>query len=145
LTFPSAVDLTVTGFPAGATATLTPSTVPAGAGPTPVALTILLPGHSAGLSHRDLLALKLSPLMAGMLLLPFAGSIRRAVGRQKNTLRLLLLLSASVFSLAALLGLTACGARDSGFFGQQQRTYTLTVTATSDGLSHSTTLTLTVQ
>jgi hypothetical protein len=45
----------------------------------------------------------------------------------------------------AALGLTSCGGGGNGFFGQQVQTYTVTVTGTSGGLSHSFTVTLTVQ
>ena len=41
-------------------------------------------------------------------------------------------------------GLTGCSATG-GFFGQPEKTYTATVTATSGTLSHSTTVTLTVE
>jgi hypothetical protein len=47
-------------------------------------------------------------------------------------------------SLGALIGMTGCGA-SSGFFGQTPQNYTITVTATSGTLSHSTTVTLTVE
>jgi hypothetical protein len=46
--------------------------------------------------------------------------------------------------LAAVAGISACGTT-SGFFSQQQKTYTVTVTGTSGALSHSSTVTLTVE
>jgi trimeric autotransporter adhesin len=46
--------------------------------------------------------------------------------------------------LAAMAGLSGCGS-SSGFFAQHQQTYTITITATSGTLSHSTTVELTVQ
>jgi hypothetical protein len=46
--------------------------------------------------------------------------------------------------LAATVGLTGCGSGN-GFFGQQQGTYTVTVTATAGPVSHSTNVMLTVQ
>jgi hypothetical protein len=136
----------VIGYPAGATATLTPSTLPAGSGPTNVALTVQLPAQTAALPHGNLLpfqlspAFKLSSMMLGMLLLPFGGRIRRTLGKRGRVPYLLLLVLAGI----SLLGLAGCASKDSGYFGSPQTSYTLTVTATSGALSHSTTLTLTV-
>ncbi|MGA8428558.1 MAG: Ig-like domain repeat protein [Candidatus Sulfotelmatobacter sp.] len=140
-TFPAAVTLSVGGLPSGATATLTPKTLAAGAGATKVSLTVQVPSQTAGLLQRSIIALQLSPMMLGMLFLPFAGKIRRSAGKH-GRLALLLLLSLCGISL---IGLTGCGSKDSGFLGNPQTNYTLTVTATSGALSHSTTLTLTVQ
>jgi hypothetical protein len=45
----------------------------------------------------------------------------------------------------AALGFTACGGGGNGFFGQQVQNYTVTITGTSGALSHTTTVTLTVE
>jgi sugar lactone lactonase YvrE len=140
-TFPAAVSFTVTGLPTGATATITPSTLPASAGVTNVTLTIQVPVQTASLHRNDLFALALSPLALGLLLLPFGGMIRRAAGKRAQPVCLLLL----VFAGTLLLALAGCGTTSSGYFGQKQQSYTLTFTATSGTLSHSTLLTLTVQ
>jgi len=140
-TFPFPVSFTVSGLPDGATATITPQTLPAGAGSTNITLAIQLPQQTASLRRGNLPALESSTLMLGMLLLPFGGTIRRAANRHARKLRLLLLIVAGT----ALLGLTACDARNSGFFGSPQRSYVITVTATSGTQSHSTTLNLTVR
>jgi hypothetical protein len=139
-TFPGAVTLSVTGLPPGATGTLTPKTLPAGSGPTNVALTVQLPSVTASLRRHETLALQLSPMMLGMLLLPFAGKIRRSA-RKQCLLSLLLLASLGT----SLLALSGCGSKNTGFLGSPQTSYVLTVTATSGNLSHSTTLNLTVQ
>jgi hypothetical protein len=86
------------------------------------------------------------PALWGILLLPFAGRLRRArLARAGQKLSahcwLLLLLGAGI---AATVGLSGCGSGN-GFFGQQQGTYTLTVTASAGAVSHSTTVTLTVE
>jgi ABC-type transporter Mla subunit MlaD len=83
----------------------------------------------------------LAPFTLALLLLPFAGKLRRAGKRLGRMMSLLLLLAAGVSALA---GLTGCGA-GIGFFGQAQKTYTVTVTGTSGTLSHSTSVTLTVE
>jgi hypothetical protein len=56
-------------------------------------------------------------------------------------LSMLLLLIAGMTAMA---GLSGCGST-TGFFAQAQKSYTVTVTATSGTLSHSTTMTLTVE
>jgi sugar lactone lactonase YvrE len=144
-TFPSAVTLTVSGNPPGSTAAVTPTTIPAGSGSTNVTVTVQLPQQSASLLHNNLLGLhsfglQLSTLMLGMLLLPFNGTLRRAANRHGRKLRMLLL----VVAIAAAAGLSACGTQ-SGFFGNSQKSYVITVTATSGTISHNQTLNLTVR
>jgi hypothetical protein len=151
-TFPDVVTFSLSGMPAGATGTVTPQTLPAGAGASNVTVTVQLPLQAASLHnshiHGDLLALGLSPgllgmplgMTLGMLLLPFDGRIGRKAGKHGRSLCLLLGVAAT-----SLLALTGCGATNSGFFGRQQQSYTLTLTATSGTLSHSTTLSLTVK
>ena len=140
--FPSAVSLSVTGLPPGATGTLTPNTLPAGAGPANVALMVQVPIQSASffLRHNNL-ASSLTPAIMGMLILPFAGKIRRCADKRGR----MILLFCGALLVTSLTGLSACGSRNSGFLGSPQRSYPLTVTATSGTLSHSTTVTLTVQ
>jgi hypothetical protein len=141
-TFPAPVTLSLSGLPPGATGTLTPDTLPAGAGPTNVALTVQLPLTTASLSRHEYLALLLPTTMTlGMLLLPFSRKIRRPAGKRGAFLLLLLLTTIGI----SLLGSTGCGTTSSGFIGQRPTSYVLTVTATSGSLSHSTTLNLTVQ
>ena len=103
-TFLSAITLSLSGAPAGATATLTPSSLAAGAGATDVALKVQVSSQTAPIYSSGLL-LKLSPVMAGMLLLPFGGKIRRAAGKHRRAVRLLLLLLA----MTSVAGITACG------------------------------------
>jgi hypothetical protein len=141
-TFPSAVTLTASGAPAGAIVTITPQTIPAGSGPTNVALTVQVPlAAVASLRQKNQLALQASTLMFGMFLLPFGGIVRRAANRQGRKLKLLSL----ALGVVVLMGLSGCGSRDSGFFASPQKNYTITVTATSGSISHATTLTLTVR
>jgi hypothetical protein len=83
------------------------------------------------------------PLVAlCILLLPFAGRIRRS-SKLLRRLTLLVMMLAGAGGVATLLG---CGGGNSnGETGSQGQSYTLTVTATSGVLSHSTAVTLTVQ
>jgi hypothetical protein len=140
-TFPAAVTLSVSGLPPGATVTFSPATLPAGSGTTTVTLTIQLPQTAAALHPTHDLGRGLVPFALALLLLPFAGRLRRAGRRFGRTVSLLLLLGVTI---TAAVGLSGCGSA-SGFFGQQQTTYTVTVTGTSGALSHSTTVTLTVE
>ena len=159
-TFPSAVTLSLSGLPVGATYTFSPATLPAGSGTTTVTLTIQVPLTSAAAipirirsNGQELAASrdstidhssgrKLAPFAFALLLLPFAGRMRRA---GKNLGRAISILLLVVAALTATIGLNGCGASSSGFFAQAPKTYTLTVTGTSGTLSRTTSLTLTVE
>jgi hypothetical protein len=82
------------------------------------------------------------PIALGLLLLPFAGRLRRTGRRWKGTAWLVVALAGA--ALAA--GLTGCGGSSSSNTSPPPpQSYTLTITATSGSLSHSTTVNLTVQ
>jgi hypothetical protein len=136
-TFPNAVTLSVSGLPPGATATITPSTIPAGSPVTNVTLTIQLPQTTA-----KLLEPHIPPIAWCVLLLPFARRLRRAGKRMSRTWSGLLL---AAVALAVGAGVTGCGSTSSGFFGHPQQTYSVVITATSGSISHSTTVALIVQ
>jgi hypothetical protein len=153
-TFPATVTLSASGLPTGATYTFSPATLAAGAGSTQVTLTIQLPQVSAGalppvVRHtaapaelaQNKPASKLPFLALALLLLPFTRRMRRASRKLGRLLPLLLLL---IGGLAAISGLSGCGS-SSGYFGQAPATYTITVTGTAGSLTHSTSVTLTVQ
>lgn len=137
ITPPAAGDpltFSVTGLPTGATATFSPPTVAAGAGPTNVTLTVTLPASAAAHPTQQ------SPFQRGtwpvalcLVLLPFARKLRKAPQRW---LSLLLL-------LAVGLGVSACGGGNGD--SKQPQSYTLTVTATSGTLTQTTSLTLLVK
>ncbi len=136
-TFPSPVTLSLSGLPPGATGTLTPSTIPAGSPLTNVILTIQLPQTTAKLLNQRI------PLVVwAVLLLPFAGRLRRAGKRMPRGLSALLLAAAALVVGA---GMSGCGSTRSGFFGHPQQTYSVVITATSGSISHSTTVALIVQ
>ena len=158
-TFPSDITFTSSGLPSGYTGTFSPNPIPAGTGATTVTFTLspsttahnAVPGMSGsgtGLAARrnaDGQAAKvagsLAPFALALMLLPFAGRMRRAGKRLGRMLSVLLLLGAG---LAAVTGLSGCGSSN-GFFGQAPHTYTITITGTSGGLSHSGTVTVTIE
>jgi hypothetical protein len=140
-TLPAAITFTVSGLPAGATYSLSPATLAAGAGTTTVTVTVNLPQTTAAAHSTGSLGRKATPFLLALLLLPFAGRLRRTGKRLSSTLPMLLLLG---LSLAAAVGLSGCGST-SNFFAHSQKSYTVTVTGTSGALSHSTTVTLTVE
>jgi hypothetical protein len=151
-TFPDPVILTVSGMPSGATATITPSTwtqltstswsFPANTALSAITLAIHLPTTSSMLDWQVPIGHKLPPVLWGILLLPFAGRLRRAGKRMRRTISLMLLLAACVAAMTALGG---CGGKSSSSESTSQpSSYTITVTATSGAVSSSTTLTLNV-
>jgi hypothetical protein len=129
--FTNPVTLTATGLPPEATYSFSPATVTPGANGASSTLMISVPRQSASATPH--LSSK-TPLVLAVLLLPLT-AFRRGRGRVK----LLLLL----VGLTAFASMTGCGA--GGYFSQPQKTYTITVTGTSGTLTHSTTITLTVQ
>jgi sugar lactone lactonase YvrE len=157
-TFLAAINFAASGLPPGATYTITPPTIASGATSTTVILTINIPQTQASAtpysrhpvqqlaannrgSGAGYLASRLTPFALALLLLPFAGRLRRT-GKKLGRMMLVLLLLTSGVTIMTWIG--GCGST-SGFFAQQQQTYTVTVTGTSGALSHSATVTLTVQ
>jgi large repetitive protein len=127
------LNFTVTGLPAGATASFTPSTVAVGSGATPVVMTVQT--SSATAHNRNPFG---HGIVLALLFLPFAGK-RSVREKLKGRMLLILLLMAGLTAT-----LTGCGST-SGFLLQTPQTYTLTVTATSGALQHSQVVTLIVQ
>ena len=146
-TFPQAVVFTVTGVPAGATATLTPSTLPAGSKATDVKLSVVLPQQVAAVYPAPYSPVnpiappqpRFPALLFGILLLPIAELVRRW---KPTRVRLAF---ASLLILAICFGFSGCGSKSSGYFTQQSQSFLLTITATSGGHSHSTDVTLVVK
>jgi hypothetical protein len=151
ISFPTPVLLTVTGMPASATAVISPSswtqlsgsswTFPANISLTAITLTIKLPPASTSMKKEYPDSGHIPPMVWGVLLLPFAVRMRSAGKRLRGIILTLLLTAAG---LAALITPSGC-ASGNGFFGQQQSSYTVTVTATSGPLTRSTKLTLNVE
>jgi hypothetical protein len=145
-TFLDPVSFTVSGLPAGATATFMPQTIPAGSGTTTVTLTIQTSSQAATMVRPRPLGRDTGgrPLLAlGLLLLPFAGTIKR-VGQTKG--------QALCWTLLLMLGsatcLVGCGGGSSGSgssTASQPQSYNITVTGTSGSLTSTTIVSLTVQ
>jgi sugar lactone lactonase YvrE len=157
-TFFAAINLTVSGLPPGATYTISPANLAAGAGSSTVTLTINVPQTQASAtpytmhSGQELaanqrgsgaghLARRLTPFALALLLLPFAGRLRRDAKKLGRMMLMLLLLTSGA---AIMTWIGGCGGT-SGYFTQQQQTYTVTVTGAEGTLSHSATVSLTVQ
>ena len=139
--FADAVTLTASGLPAGATYTLSPSTLAAGSTGSDVTLSIQLPQQTAAVRHGPRASGGLMAIALAMLIFPFSRRIRRStrgIGRVVS-LSLALLAGAGVMT-----SLTGCG-HSSGSSGQNAQSYTVTITAASGALSRTTTVTLIVQ
>jgi sugar lactone lactonase YvrE len=158
-TFSTTTYLTVTGLPAGATATLnstgwtqqTPTswTLPAFATLNDVSLSFHVPSSTASVTLPYGLPGKLPPVSSfafGMFALLPLGCVMLRFSRRPAWARTALLLIASLGTLS----LAGCGTSN-GFFAQkktpqgQATNYNVTVTVTTGSLSHSTNLVLTVQ
>jgi hypothetical protein len=143
-TFPSAVSFSSSGLPSGATATFAPLTLAAGTTSNTDGLTIHLANQIVSNAPKGPLGRGLALAMfGGIFLLPFGRRLTKSAGKAGRFAGLMLLLMVATF---AALGLTACGGGgDSGYFGQQQKNYSVIVTATSGALSHTTTVNFTVE
>ncbi len=140
-TFPAPVTLSVSGLPTGATATITPQVIPAGSALTNITLMVQLPASTASLDPKQRPRRGMPGAFWSIVLLPFAGRLRRAGKKLSRTVCLVLMVGAGI---VATVGLSSCGSGN-GFFGQQKSIYTLTLKATAGAVSHSTALTLTVE
>ncbi len=132
-TMPAAVSLSAPNLPLGMSPTFLPNAVEAGSGATVVTLEVTLPKNAADARSRGPLDGGALPVALGLILLPFAGRVRR----WRGSLTGLMVLAALGAALA--LGMMGCGAKLSA------ENFSLSVTATSGSLSHSVTAHLTVQ
>jgi len=151
------VTLSVSGLPTGATYSFSPAMVAAGSGTTTVTLTVQIPQTLArtqpaggmGRSIDSSMARstdhstrrKLAAFALALWLLPFAGRMRRAGKKLGRLMSVLLWIGAGI---TATMGLSGCGFASTPYVPPPQ-SYTVTVTGTSGALSHSGTVTLTVQ
>lgn len=134
-TLPGTLSFTVTGLSVDSTASFTPGTLAAGSTTSTVTLRIQLPGKAALESPARPFKTGALPLALCLIVLPFAGRLRKAA-RSWQKLAVIALVSA-----ALAVGLNGCGSKGS----LKSQSYSLTLTATSGGLSHTLPLTLTVE
>ena len=132
-TLPATVNLAALEVPLGATATFSPATAAANSGTTTVTLQLKLPANAALERPRGWFGGGALPIAMGFILLPLAGSRRKA---RAKLLRLAVVAAVSAGLAAGFMG---CG---SAKFSPQNHSFT--VTAASGSLSHSVTAQLTV-
>ena len=131
-TLPAAVNLSVAGLPAGASATLTPATLAANSASSSITLSVQMAGSRTAQLWREPFGRGALPVALSLILLPLA-ALRRA--RRRFAAFLLLAIAGAALSA----GLGGCG----GSLGPQS--FTFPVTAKSGLLSHSLTVKLTVE
>jgi hypothetical protein len=134
----TATTFSVSGLPAGATATFNPPAIPAGCGAQTVTLSIHTASSTAVQKKQEAPGRRYAPVALALLILQLAGLRRIRRMGHRMTLALLLVVG---LSIGAICG---CGL-NSGFFAQSPVTYTITVTASGDGVQHAIPLTLEVQ
>jgi sugar lactone lactonase YvrE len=137
------VTLSATGLPPGATVVFTPNPVIIGGSPATFTMAMQTAKPLAMLHRKSFYGG--STIAFGLLLLPFSRRFRHKARR----IRPLSLCIALILSFAAISSVTGCGT-SSGFFGENQQSYTITVIGTATGtggvvLQHSTQVTLIVQ
>ncbi len=148
-TLPMPATLSLSGLPSGVTVTVAPAawvtqsatswTLPANTTLSNVTFTVTVPAQTARLERNDSIMKKAPTLLLGLLLLPFTKRMRRSAKRLSKVLSLALLIAVALGTIA---GLTGCGAIKST---AQPQTYTVNETVSVGTLSHTTSVTLTVQ
>jgi hypothetical protein len=132
------VSFAISGLPAGATASFSPSTIAANGGRQTVTVTIQT-AAAAEVQPYQSPGSPLRPLALALLLLPLVGV--RKMRRQARRLSRMICLVLGSLATAVI---TGCGSTN-GFFAHAPQSYNLTVTATAGGLTHSATVTLKVE
>jgi hypothetical protein len=133
--YPNTVSFTASGLPNGASFNFSPALVPANSGPVTVNFTV--DTSAAQALNRAVPQRHPMPLVAlGLLLLPLVGIPRfRKIGCKAIHPLLILLLAGAAMAVA--------GCSGGGSEERKTQTSSITITATSGAISHSTTVTLT--
>jgi Bacterial Ig-like domain (group 3)/MBG domain (YGX type) len=136
------VNFAVSGLPAGATVSFSPSSIAANGGPQTITVAIQTAPATAGehAPSRPASGRNLAPFALAFLLLFGVGAIRKNSRVLRRMLSVAVLLAAG--AAATMLG--GCGSTN-GFFTQAPQNYSITITATSSNLVHTATVTLNVQ
>jgi sugar lactone lactonase YvrE len=142
-TFDNPVSLTVSGLPAGATATFSPASIATGSGPQTTTLTIQTASAAALREQRPSLAKRMQPFSLALLVIPFYGARRMRKNGRRMT-QLVCIMFVVLGGLFATATMTGCGSSN-GFFDQAQQNYTVIITATSGNVQHTAQVTLNVQ
>ena len=140
-TLPAPVTFAASGQPTGASVSFSPSSLATGSGGTNITVTVQTPSQSAKLERSRHLGDKL-PLFAFCMLLPLAGTMRRY-----KRLRHFLSVALILLGVSGIAMLSGCGG-SATFTGQAQtqtESHNIVLTAASGTLSHSATVSLTVE
>ncbi len=137
-TFVYPVSLSVSGLPAGVTASFTPSSVATGAAATSTVLTLRASAQAQMEKHRKPWGGMATSTALALLLLPmvFSRRTRRTMQQLSRAGRVLI----ALFVLAMVSALTGCG----GHSDHASTSYTVTVTAVCGPVTHTADVTLTV-
>jgi hypothetical protein len=134
-TYPGPVSFAVSGLPDRASYQLSQTVIGASAGPQTVSMTVTGPPVISQVVPASRV-----PWSLALFLVPLLGT-RRMRRTTRGAGRTLLMLAILLATAAGMSGLMGCG---SGYVGPATKAYTVTVTATSGSVQHSSTLTLTV-
>jgi hypothetical protein len=145
--YPADVTFTTSGVPVGATYSFSPATVAVNAGATTVTFTVNTAATTAmgtRFSPGNTLERRLAPIALGILFLPFAG-VRRIRKQGQKRARLFFMLLCLLGGTMSLIGCGGGSSQSGGTLPSQTQSYTITITATSGTVLHSTSVTLQVQ
>lgn len=135
--FSSGITLAASGLPTGATYSFSPATVTPGSAVVKTVLKVQTPKPVAAVRNLGGAA----GVAIAFLIMPF-GFSRRARAKLQSARTLSLI--GALLVLGSVTGLTGCGSGN-GFLGQGEKSYTVTVTATSGKLVHTTTVVVSVE